>query len=184
MLKAIPIAISVRFPEFGIWCALHELPPVRLFIRSSVRPFVRETQLPELNIIDRTNHELILKTLISDLLVKGLEDSMSNLHHDQAASTIQSLLERLGFRIDTDSPPTAGDDNENWRSLPQAVQTVIFPSCKNRSMTAPIPDDLTFDRLIAKKTHDIAIWLWRLTINLLMMTLRDQLLPVLCQPDP
>jgi hypothetical protein len=169
MLKAIPIAISVRFPEFSIWCALHELPPVR--------PFVREAQLPELKIIDRTNHELILKTLISDFLVKGLEDSMSNLHHDQVASRIQFLLERLGFRIDADSPPTAGNDNENWRSLPQAVQTVIFPSCKNSSMAAPIHGDITFDRLIATKTHNIAIWLWRLTITLLMMSLRDPAAP-------
>jgi hypothetical protein len=102
---------------------------------------------------------------------------MSNLHHDQAVSRIQFLLERLGFRIDADSPPTAGDDNEKWRSLPQAVQTVIFPSRKNRSMAAAIHDDLTFDRLIATKKHDIAIWLWTLTIILLMMSLRDPAAP-------
>jgi hypothetical protein len=59
-------------------------------------------------LIDRTNKELILKTRISEFLVRRLENSTSNLHYCHAVPAIQFLLRRLGCCINADWSLTTG----------------------------------------------------------------------------
>jgi serine/threonine-protein kinase ATR len=133
-------------------------------------PYVRDAGPPVRTRKVYEDHASFMRTLISEFLVRGLEDATTTLHHDHAATSIQWLLKELGCN--------RGDfhANENWREFSPEVQAMILPFCTSRYTRPPVPD-VSLEHPIADKTRKFDHWFSDFTLAILRAALNAKSCP-------
>ena len=160
-----------------VWGSLsHEKVPENLILYGrcmAFLPFVSEAGPPELKTIKADDHAALMRTLITDYLVKGLEDSSSDLHHDHAACAIQLLLEQLGCK--TEDPDSLAE-NQQWNLFDKKVQDLISPFVASRYLGGKIPT-IDLDVPIFQRARNFNDWLSGFTCVVLKISMEEKLAP-------
>ncbi|OHT07911.1 PIKK family atypical protein kinase [Tritrichomonas foetus] len=133
----------------------------------SLLPFDKEVSPPEHKSIE-SDHNSIIITIITDYLVKILEDSSSFMNHDHAALAIQELLKVIGCSAKATEDEELLKQDSIWNCFPGDIQNIIFPFLKSRYRMNQ--KQIELEPIV--KTHGLTVnkWLCNLTQYLLQIS--------------
>lgn len=159
----------------------------------SLLPYVKDISPPEIRYIDHSQEQEIIICLITDYLVKILQDSSSIVFHDHSAFVIQELLKQLGCNeLDKDeakpTPPSPSrrkrgqSQSQNipkkncWEKFPDQVQSIIDPFRRSQFLLKdPILKKDRFDPIAnLNRKIDYNTWLSSFTTELLAVSKTEE----------